>query len=362
MTTSAPQLPMPSGPAAKGAAPAPPRPLAAASGRARLTGAQKAAIVVRFLLAEELEPPVELLSPEAQARLTQTMGTMGLIDRATLLAVLSEFLDMLEQVGLAFPDGLEDAISLLEGKLDQRAAQTLRALSRGSEHADPWRILEQAEVEELLPILSRESLMVGAVLLSKLSTDKAAKLLMRLPPQQAQALALAIGRTEGTPPATVAQIGATLVEFLKARPDRAFTAPPSKRMGEILNAAPTALREQLLRDLEAGDADFASLVRAALFTFHDIPRRVAVADVPALMRDVPAKEMQAIIAMADPADAEAIAFLLDNMSKRAAEALRDEASDQAPPEPEAYQAAVLKVSGTVRRLVDSGKITLLKAG
>lgn len=336
---------------------APPRPDA----RARtdhLSGAQKAAIIVRLLLAEGLDAPVSALPHDLQSQLTQTLGSMRLVDRATMCAVVEEFVEMLEQVGLSFPDGLEGALSLLDGKLDARATQTLRALSRGQGENDPWIVVDRAEIADLLHLLTQESQLVGAVMLSKISTDKAAQILMKLPAEDAQALAINLSRTEDILPETVARIGATLAEQLGAKPSRAFTAPPSRRMGEILNVSPATLRDQLLRDVERADQGYAVGIRKALFTFQDIPARLGARDVPTVMREASTEDLMLVMAAKQPEDQPTIDFLLENMSKRMADTLREDAVAMPPPANDAYDAAALRLAATVRRLAEAGTISL----
>ena len=323
-----------------------------------LTGAQKAAIIVRVLLAEGVQTPVSALPPDMQATLTQTLGSMRLVDRATMLAVVEEFIQTLEQVGVSFPDGLEAALSLLGGSLDANATRQLRALTRGNGQDDPWTALDLASDDTLLAILRAESQVVGAVLLSKLGTDKAARLLHALPADQASALALGIARTADIAPGMVARIGATLAEQINARPPRAFVAPPGKRMGEILNAATATLRDDLLAQIAQGDQGYADGVRQAIFTFHDIPDRLAPGDVPALMRAHPPEDMVTLIAAARPEDSAAITFLLDNMSKRGADALRDDAEAVTRPDARTVDAAMNAIAARIRSMANAEEITL----
>jgi flagellar motor switch protein FliG len=62
-----------------------------ARGPARLSSAQKAAIIVRFLLKEGADVPLERLSDDSQRTLTEAIGGMGFINRETLADVLAEF-------------------------------------------------------------------------------------------------------------------------------------------------------------------------------------------------------------------------------------------------------------------------------
>ena len=60
------------------------------------------------------------------------------IDRATLDDVVAEFLTELDSVGLAFPGGIEGALSMMDGHISHSAAQRLRRMSSTSSKIDPW--------------------------------------------------------------------------------------------------------------------------------------------------------------------------------------------------------------------------------
>lgn len=347
----------PRGPDSMAPAPKPVQPPRARTDH--LSGAQKAAIIVRLLLAEGLDMPVNSLPQDSQTLLTQTLGSMRLVDRATMNAVVAEFVDILEQVGLSFPEGVEGALKLLDGKLADPAARQLRAMVQGSDGDDPWIAVELADDDDILGVIDRESMIVGAVLLSKLSTEKAARLLARLPSTRAQELALSIARTENIAPDAVARIGAALAAQLSERPERAFAVAPSKRVGDILNSSAASLRDAVLAGLESADQGFAQGVRKSIFTFQDIPSRIAPRDVPSIMRDAPEDAIKTIIATADPADGAATTFLLENMSKRMAETLKEDAADLPPPSPKQHEDALAAITSAIRKQVDTGALTLL---
>lgn len=323
-----------------------------------LTGAQKAAIVVRALIAHETDIPISKLPNDMQAELTQTLGRMRLVDRATMNAVVEEFIEMLEQVGLSFPDDLESALALIEDRLDQRAVKRLRAISRGGNLDEAWMTLELADDETLLTMLKQEAQVVAAVLLSKLSTEKAARLLTQLGPDLAQSLAMGIARTEAIGPAAVARIGATLADQISAKPLRAFTDPPKKRVGEILNCSTPEMRESVLERIETADKVFASDVRKSIFTFKDIADRIHARDVPSVMRELSDADMVTVIAAKDEEEATCIAFLLENMSKRVATTLQDDAAALPPPSKKDHGAAANRIAAVVRGLIDTEDISL----
>lgn len=348
---------------ASAAAPAPSaaqrRPAAPRARTDHLTGAQKAAIIVRVLLAEGVEFPFSAIPSREQTDMTRALASLRLIDRQTMCAVVEEFVEMLEQVGLSFPETIEEALALLDGKLDAQATRQLRALGRGGDGSDPWAEIELADLPELVEILQKESTVVGAVVLSKLSTDKAAAVLGALPSDLAQTLALAVSRTEHIAPEAVVRIGTTLAEQVRDKPARAFDSPSTRRVGEILNSSPAALRDQLLSGLEQSDQIFASGVRKAIFTFQDVPARIAPRDVPTVIRGFADDDLRLILAAQDPSCQATMDFFLENMSKRLAEALREDAAALPLPPRKALDAAQSRITSAIRTMVDTGTVKLV---
>lgn len=344
------------GRAPSSAMPAPARPRTA-----HLSGVQKAAIILRVLVAEGVDLSLDRLPAHLQASLAQTMAEMRLIDRATMNLVVTEFVELLEQVGLSFPEGIEGALSLLDTRLGDEARTRLRELAAGQTGPDPWARVEAASDDALLTILQAESKVVGAVMLSRLSLERAATLLGLLPIDIAQTLAIAVARTEDIAPDAVARIGASLAQQLGARRPKAFAVPPARRVGDMLNLSPARLRDTLLTGMEQQDMDFARGVRKAIFTFQDISTRIAARDVAVLAREIDAADLTLLLAANDPQDQDTLEFLLSNMSKRLAESAREDAASFPAPDIAARDAALSRVTKAVRRLVDSGAITLEKA-
>ncbi|MFN6977858.1 MAG: flagellar motor switch protein FliG, partial [Gemmobacter sp.] len=111
---------------------------AAAPVKQGLTQREKAAVIVRFLLAEGATPPLLALPEHMQAALTEQIAAMRLVDRTTLAQVVEEFVNELDQVGLAFPGGIEAALQVLDGHISAQAASRLRRLAGASGKVDPW--------------------------------------------------------------------------------------------------------------------------------------------------------------------------------------------------------------------------------
>ena len=327
-----------------------------------LSPRQKAAVIVRYLLTEGTSLPLSSLPEHMQAALAEQMGQMRLIDRATLDDVVTEFLAELESVGLAFPGGIEGALTMMDGHISHSAAQRLRRMSSTSSKVDPWERITALPPDRLLPILLNEAVEVGAVMLSKLPVGKAADLLGKLPGERARRVAYAVSMTGNVDPETVRRIGAALLAELDNQPPRAFDQGPVERVGAILNVSPSLTRDDVLQGLEAEDAAFAAEVRKAIFTFIHIPTRLAPRDTPKITRLVEQPLLVTALAAATgkPGLETAAEFILANISQRLAQGLREEMGTRGRVKDKEAEDAMTAIIAAIRTLEASGEIALIQ--
>ncbi len=325
-----------------------------------LDGRTKAAIVVRLLLNEGADIPLEDLPESLQAQLTQQMGRMRTVDRHTLGSVLHEFADALDGIGLSFPDGLAGALNALDGKISPQTAARLRREAGVRQSGDPWVRLKALPVDTLVGLALAESTEVAAVLLSKLDVAKAAEMLGQVPGPVARRITYAISQTGAVTPAAVDRIGLSLTSQLDDRPVPAFDDGPGERVGAILNQSAAATRDDVLSALDETDAEFAARVRRAIFVFEHIPARVDPLDVPQVVRAIDNDVLvTALAAAADGPYAEVAEYLLSNMSSRLADNLRDEITDRGAVKPRDGEVAMNSVVTAIRDLINSGEIEIM---
>lgn len=333
------------------------------AGPLRMSGRQKAAIIVRLLLNDGGTAPIMSLPDHMQAALTEQIGTMRSVDRHTLRAVVEEFITLLESVGLSFPGGIDGALKMLNGQISPTAASKLRRLAGASAKADPWDRIAALEPEKLLPVLGEESVEICAVMLSKLAVSRAAELLGKLPGDRARRIAYAVSQTGDIDPETVRQIGLSLVTQLEAQPVRAFEADPVERVGAILNFSPSVTRDDVLQGLSETDEAFASQVRRAIFTFANIPDRIEGRDISKVIRGVDQVTLVTALAGAKAEeDAKSAEFILANMSQRMAASLREEIAERSAVKDKDAEAAMTEVIIAIRGLETAGELVLKVAG
>ena len=321
-----------------------------------LNSREKAAIVVRLLLSHGAVPALTSLSESKQTDLAIQLARMAPVDQDTVARVADEFADAIEAICLSFPNGLDGALGLLDGVISEGASARLRQMAPAQYCGNPWDDIDKADAERLVPFLQNESIEVAAVILSKLKVAKAAEILGKLPGELGRRITYAISTTGGVSPSVVHRIGASLADQLEMRPVTAFADAPVSRVGAILNYAPSSVRDDMLSGLDDEDKAFADDVRAAIFTFANIPERIAPRDVPRIQRDIDQDDLAKIVASAGGADQKAIDFILENISKRMAENIREEAAEKGTVTTDDAEAAMIRVVGIIRGLEAAGEI------
>ncbi|MDF1729116.1 MAG: FliG C-terminal domain-containing protein [Sulfitobacter sp.] len=330
------------------------------AGISDLTPAAKAAIVVRLLLNEGADLPLEDLPDDLQVRLTRQMSEMRMVDRDTLQSVVLEFATAVDRVGLHFPPGIAGALGVLDGSISKHTAARLRQEAGVRQYGDPWKRLSELGPDKLLPIFETESIEIAAVALSKLPVSLAAELLGKIPGPRARRITYAVSLTSAVTPEAVDRIGLSLASQLDALPASAFEGDPVERVGAILNSSTNLTRTDVLTGLDETDHGFAEAVRKAIFTFAHIPTRIAARDIPRILREVDNGALVTALAGAPQAGFEAARdFLLENMSARMADQLREEVAEMGKVKASDAEEAMAGIVETVRAMEQAGDLIFI---
>ncbi len=327
----------------------------------QLSRRAKAAIVVRCMLNEGAELALEDLPEDLQAILTEQMGAMRLVDRSTVEAVVAEFTEQLEAVGLSFPGGIAGALQALDGRISPHTANRLRKEHDVRVSGNPWQRICSVPAEKLKPVIENESPEIAAVVMSKLEVPVAAELLGMLPGPQARRIAYAVSQTNAVTPEAIDRIGMSLASQLDAEPAGAFESGPVQRVGAILNNTTSATREDVLVGLDEADRSFANEVRRAIFTFTSIPTRIAPRDVPTVLRALDqAQLVTALKAAAGAGDNSVAEFLYENMSARLADQMKEEIEEMEAVKGADGETAMSDIAARIRELETAGELILLQ--
>ncbi|WP_410216871.1 FliG C-terminal domain-containing protein [Paracoccus sp. (in: a-proteobacteria)] len=326
--------------------------------RTQLSQRQKAAVIVRLLLDEDDTVGLDRLNRESQSLLAQEMAQMEMIDRQTRDAVIEEFCNRLEAVGVTFPGDLDGTLAMLGGRISDDSSDQVRQAEAIAGRADPWARIGKLPSEQLKQLAEKEPIELVALMLSKLPVEAASQTFTALPRERARVVAQAMSLTSGVTPHALRRVGLVLLQAADALPKPAIPTPAADRMGAILNFANSELRDDVLEALDQRDVEFADDVRKAIFIFAHIPSRLEPREVPRLVRDVEQSVLVRALAGTAEADAAAAEFILASLSQRMADGLREERDALGKPRAKDVEDAMTEVVSAIRRLEEAGQITL----
>ena len=324
-----------------------------------LSGPHKAAIIVQMILSSGGTLPLTSLSPEGQTRLMRDFSELKRIDKATLSVVVSELERELDDQGLKFPRSIKDALATLESHISPELVKDLRDELGVIDPTPPWEAITSLPLEKLIELISNEDTKVAAIIISKLDAEKASEIMEKMPQEEASALTLAIQGTDTTSPEMLTRIGRFLRSALPDEAPKAFSDEPSLRVANMLNSSSPGRRDELLASLGEADAEFAAEVRANIFTFGDIATRISVTDVAKLIRGVPQDDLVTALAYCKESEKLACDFILENISQRMADGLREEVNDLGEVNDKVGEEAMGKITSAIRGLADLGEVTIL---
>lgn len=323
----------------------------------------KAAIIVRLLRSLDADLSLNSLPPKTQIRLARAIGEMGPVDRDTVNATVEEFAQAVDAMALPGSGGFSGALDVLDGQLSPEvAAQVAEESTKGDpEHA--WLRLARLDDPDLVHVITTESTEIAALLLSKLPSGQAARLLALIPGNRARKIACLTPHLDRMNSDAVAQIAHALsADYCTPKPSN-FDADAVHRMGAMLNSTSADRRDEVLQGLDKDDPEFAVQVRRAIFTFENIPERVDALDVPKLIRSLDAEQLVialgGALAAQGPA-AEAAEFVLENMSKRMSTQIREEINGSTAPKTKDVEATQALLIDAIKNAVESGEISLLE--
>lgn len=324
-----------------------------------LSPRQKAAVIVRLLLDDDDATSLSQLNTDNQTLVAEAMAGMEIIDRQTRDAIINEFCDSLEAIGVTFPGDLDSTLAMLGGKLSDISADQLRRSAATSGHGDPWARIAEFSPEIILRLANSEAIELVALMLSKLPVERASETFITLPRDRARAVAQAMSMTSGVSPQALKRVGLILLQAAEAIPRPAISTPATERMGAILNFATSDLRDEVLDALEEQDTGFAGSVRKAIFIFAHIPTRIETKDIPRITREVEQAVLIRALSGTSPEDVATADFILENLSQRMADGLREERESLGKVRARDAEEAMNEVVAVIRRMTEDGSLTLI---
>lgn len=319
-------------------------------------GAEQTAILLLALGETQAAGVLQQLPPRDVKRVSEAMSSLGAISRDRVQDVLDRFAGrMADDAGLgADPEqylrsvltqalGEDQAKGLLDRVLKGRGTKGLEAL-------------EWMEPRTVARLLASEHPQVIALVLSYLDAEQGAEVLAELPQTTAGEVVLRLASIDEIDPRALQQLDEILErQISSARGGQGTTTLDGvNRAADILNALDAEREQALMEHVRSADSELSDQIEEQMFVFEDLAR-VDGRSIQRLLREVDNDRLIIALKGADEAVAETV---FSNMSRRAADNLRDELDLAGPVRISEVDAAQKEILATARRLAEADEITL----
>lgn len=321
--------------------------------------ANRAAVLLMTLGEKDAANVLRFMGPKEVQRVGTAMSSIDNVSRKDVELVLEDFLDNFgTQTGLGL--GTEDYIRnmLVQALGEEKAAGILdRILVDGSTSGiDSLKWMDPRSVANAI---QNEHPQIQAVVLSYLDPDRSASILVNFPEKVRLDIIMRIASLRSVQPDALRELNTILEKQFSGKGVNPGTnLGGTKTAAEIMNNLESSIEAELMESIKEIDEDLGEQIQDLMFVFDNL-KDVDDRGIQALLREI---SSDLLILALKGADEELQGKIFGNMSKRAAELLRDDLEAKGPVRLSDVESAQKEILATARKMAEAGEIQLGSGG
>lgn len=318
-----------------------------------LNGKQKAAVLLISLGPDVAAQVFKHLKEDEIEKLTLEIANQRKVTQEQKDKVLVEFHQMALAKEYISSGGIDYAREIIEKALGQEKAMLIINRLTSSLQIRPFDFARKTDPAQLLNFIQNEHPQTIALIMAYLQPEQAGAILSALPPDRQVDVAKRIALMDRTSPDVIKDVERILERKLSSLVTQDFTAAGGvDSIVEVLNRVDRTTERTIIENLEIQNPELAEEIKKRMFVFEDI---VLLDDrsLQLVLREIDSKDLALALKASSTEVADKV---YKNMSKRAAEMLREEIQYMGPVRIRDVEEAQQKVVNVIRRLEESGEI------
>ncbi|SEG47999.1 flagellar motor switch protein FliG [Billgrantia desiderata] len=320
-----------------------------------MNGVRRSAILMLALDEDSAAEVFKFLSPKEIQQLSMEMADMGQVSHEDMQQVMLEFHRETEEfiaLNLNSSDHIRSVLTKALGS--ERATSIIEDIlesSGSSSGIDSLNLMEASMVAELI---RDEHPQIIATILVHLERHQAADILELFDDKLRNDVVLRIATFSGVQPAALQELTEVLSGMLDGQNLKRSKMGGVRTAAEILNLMNSSLEETAIETVRAHSEDLAQKIIDEMFLFENL-MDLDDRSIQLVLKEI---DTNSLVVALKGAPEGLMEKFLRNMSRRAADLMREDMEARGPirvSQVEAEQKAILQV---VRRLADSGEIVL----
>ena len=318
-----------------------------------LSGAERAAIFLLSLGEEHGAKLWAMLDEEEVKELSQVMSNLGTVSSTLVEKLLGEFVSQLSSTG-SLMGSYESTERLLQRFIPTDKVGQIMEEIRGPAGRTMWDKLANVNESVLANYLKNEYPQTVAVVLSKIKSEHAARVLGALPEEFALDVVQRMLRMESVQKDILDKVEQTLRTEFMSNLARTAKRDAHEMMAEIFNNFDRQTENRFLTALEERNRESSERIKALMFTFEDLGK-LDPGSVQTLLRHVEKDKLG--IALKGATDSLRDVFF-SNMSERAGKILREDMEALGPVRLKDVDEAQMRMVNVAKDLANKGEIMI----
>jgi len=322
-----------------------------------LTGPEKAAVLLLAIGEDQAMKVFGHMDDEEIKEISQVMANLGTVSSSIIEKLFVEFADQLSSTG-SLVGTYESTERLLSRVLGKDKVSGIMEEIRGPAGRTMWDKLGNVNEEVLANYLKNEYPQTVAVVMSKIKSDHASRVLGLLPENFAMEVIMRMLRMEAVQKDVLDDVEPTLRTEFMSNLARTQRRDAHEIMAEIFNNLDRNTENRLMASLEERNRDSAEKIKALMFTFEDL-QKIDPSGIQVLLRTVD-KAKLAIALKGAPDSMKDLFF--SNMSERAAKILKEDMESMGPIRLRDVEESQSYMVQTAKDLAAKGEIVIAEGG
>jgi flagellar motor switch protein FliG len=323
------------------------------------TNRQKAAALLVSLGTDISTEIFKNLKEDEIEQLTYEISKLNSISAEQKDLLFEEFNETIKAQQFISTGGVDYARELLEKSLGSQKAMEIINRLTSSFKVRPFDFVRRTDPGHLINFIQQEHPQTIALILAYIDPDKAATILKGLPAELQSDVARRIATMDRTSPEVLREVERVLEKKLSALGSEDYSQSGGiDSVVDILNIIDRKSEKSIIENLETEDPDLAEEIKKRMFTFEDIVL-VADRDIQRILNEIDKQKLGLAL---KNMDGEVQDKIFRNMSKRAAQALREDMEYMGPVRVKDVEEAQQELVALIRKKEETGDITIARSG
>jgi flagellar motor switch protein FliG len=315
----------------------------------------QAAILLMSLGEQDAAEILKHMGPKEVQRLGTAMTALQNVQQVEVQSVIGNFFEEVRNLtGLGI--GTDNYIRkmLITALGDDKANSLIDRILLGG-NTTGLDTLKWMDARSIADMIRNEHPQIQAIVIAYLDADQSAQILSFFPEKVRLDIMMRVASLDTVQPQALQELNDILEKQFSGN-----SSSQTKAMGgykvaaEIMNNLDGSIEAELMESIKEADEDMGNQIQDLMFVFDNL-KEVDDRGIQTLLREV---SSEVLVVALKGADEELKEKIFKNMSKRAAELLRDDLETKPPMRLADVEAAQKEILITARRMADAGEIML----